>query len=160
MNWDALFREQYPFLVRQAARILGNQSEGEDIAVEAFVRLMAERSAVRHYGGWLKRCVLHLALDRLRANHRRANREKLAGATPGADNQESRLIAEQEQARVRWILTRLPHRDAVLLMGRAEGCSYRELAEMAGIRLTSVGAMLAKAEERFKERYERHYGTR
>lgn len=157
---ESLFREHYSSLVRFAARILGAQAEAEDIAVEAFVRLIRERSTIRNRTAWLKQCVVNLALDRLRSNHRRTARERQCPPAPDAGSPETELIAAQEQARVRFVLSTLSHRDAVLLLGRADGHSYHELAELAGLRLTSIGATLAKAQKHFKEKYQHYYGTR
>ncbi len=43
---------------------------------------------------------------------------------------------------------------ATLLMLRAEGLSYQELAATLRLHPASVGTMLARAEERFKREYE------
>jgi 2-iminoacetate synthase ThiH len=44
---------------------------------------------------------------------------------------------------------------ATLLMLRAEGLSYQELAATLRLHPASVGTMLARAEEKFKREYER-----
>jgi DNA-directed RNA polymerase specialized sigma24 family protein len=43
----------------------------------------------------------------------------------------------------------LPPRDRLLLLLRAQGLSYRDIAAAAGIRPTSVGRLLARAVDRW-----------
>jgi len=44
---------------------------------------------------------------------------------------------------------RLPERDRLLLLLRAQGLSYREIADAARIRPASVGRLLARAVDRW-----------
>ena len=46
------------------------------------------------------------------------------------------------------ILARLPDRDRRLLLLRASGLSYQEIAEMTGLRRSSIGRLLARATRR------------
>ncbi len=148
---ELLFRENYPAIVRHAIRVLGNLAEAEEIASEAFIRLMREKREVRDRVAWLKKCVLHLALDKLRSNRRRNRREQHALRSGEPANPESDLILQEQQKQVRHVLSSLSNQDAVLLLARAEGASYQEAAELAGVRITSTGAKLARAERRFKK---------
>ncbi|MBL8242246.1 MAG: sigma-70 family RNA polymerase sigma factor [Bryobacterales bacterium] len=157
-DFELLFRENYSAVVRHAQRVTGNLAEAEELASEAFVKLMRERQQIRDRVGWLKKCVLFMALDRLRANERRDNRERRAAPPNHPGNPESDAILQQRQRQVRQVLSSLSTQDAVLLLARADGASYQEAAELAGIRVTSTGAKLARAERRFKERYEEMYG--
>ena len=56
------------------------------------------------------------------------------------------------------MLSALKPRDAQLLLLRADGMSYRELALTLGIQLGSVGSILARAEHEFERRYRARYG--
>ena len=49
----------------------------------------------------------------------------------------------------------LPSRDRLLIALRAQGLSYREIAEAAGVRATSVGQLLARALDRLNGRLTR-----
>ena len=154
---ESVFREQYPSLVRYAARVLGNLPEAEEVASDAFLKLMRESGGIRNQRGWLKQITLHLALDKLRSNQRRGRRERSVECGTSGDPERD-LSAAEEQARVRRVLAALPDQDAGLLLGRAEGSSYQELAEGLGLRVTSIGTMLARAERRFRTQYEVLYG--
>ena len=46
-------------------------------------------------------------------------------------------------------LALLPERDAALLVMRADDVSYREIAAAIGVAPTSIGPLLARAQQRF-----------
>ena len=55
---------------------------------------------------------------------------------------------------MRRALDRVPERDRHLLLLRAEGYSYREIAAALQIQETSVGTLLARAKRAFRDNYE------
>jgi len=59
--------------------------------------------------------------------------------------------------RVRAVLARLKRRQAMILLLRYDGFSYREIAEIVGVVPGSVGTLLARAERAF-EREARRLG--
>jgi DNA-directed RNA polymerase specialized sigma24 family protein len=59
---------------------------------------------------------------------------------------------------VREVLGSLKPRDAQLLLLRASGLAYRELAATLGMEVGSVGTMLARAEAEFERKFRARYG--
>ncbi len=158
-DFESLFKDLYPLAVQSAMRVLGNRGEAEESAAEAFVKLFRLRKSVENPAGWVRRCVLYLALDRLRATHRRDKREQcVARSHEAPDNPESASAMEQRRRQVRSVLAEMPDREAAILLARADGDSYRELAEWVGVNPSSVGTLLARAQRQFQERYEQRYG--
>ena len=49
-------------------------------------------------------------------------------------------------------------RDAQILLLRAEGLAYRELAETVGVQASSIGTLLARAEAEFERKFRIRYG--
>ena len=68
------------------------------------------------------------------------------------------MLAEERRVRVRSVLGTLKPREAQLLLLRASGLAYRELAGTLGIEAASVGTMLARAEAEFERRFRARYG--
>ena len=68
------------------------------------------------------------------------------------------LLREERRARVQAVLATLKPRDAQLLLLRANGLAYREVAETLGIQASSVGTLLARAEAEFERKFRAHYG--
>ena len=52
---------------------------------------------------------------------------------------------------MRAALERLDARDRELLLMREEGFSYKDMAESVGVRATSIGTLLARAQKRFTD---------
>lgn len=70
--------------------------------------------------------------------------------TPSApDGPERHLDRLEDRNRARAALDRIPSRDREILLMRYEGFSYREIARAVDVAHTSVGTLLARAEERF-----------
>jgi len=160
--FDAIFRAHYPRVVGLLARLTGDRGEAEEIAADVFCKLARRGEADGDPAPWLYRVASNAGLDALRSNSRRRRREESAAAerwrTDASDNALDEVLREERRARVREILASLKPRDAQLLMLRAEGLPYRELAEALGIQASSVGTLLARAEAEFERRYRSRYG--
>ena len=109
---------------------------------------------------WLCRVATNQAVNDLRSESRRVAREArhanetAAVATDGIA--ESNLRAER--ALVRDVLLALPERSRDLLVLRAEGFRYHEIATALGVAPGSVGTLLVRAERAFRETYEARRG--
>ena len=68
------------------------------------------------------------------------------------------MMREERRARVQEVLRDMKPRDAQLLLLRAEGLAYRELAETVGVQASSVGTLLARAEAEFERKFRARYG--
>jgi RNA polymerase sigma-70 factor (ECF subfamily) len=162
---ELLFREHYARMVGMLARLTGDRAHAEEIAADVFHKL-SRRPALLHGPGdltaWIYRVATNAGFDALRTNSRRRKREESAGelgihAAAAPDALEA-LLAEERRVRVREVLGSLKPRDAQLLLLRASGVPYRELAATLGIETGSVGTMLARAESDFQKKYRARYG--
>jgi RNA polymerase sigma-70 factor (ECF subfamily) len=149
-----LFERHYPSLVWYLQGRLGDRDLAEDLAQEAFVRLLD--NPPREPDAWLYVVAGNLARDAQRSEGRRARHlsivdapERLAAAADPAPGAEAAMCAAEESALVRATLAMLPERDAALLVMRADGVSYREIAAAIAVAPTSIGPLLARAQERF-----------
>jgi RNA polymerase sigma-70 factor (ECF subfamily) len=73
------------------------------------------------------------------------------------DPEAAREVTEQ-RTRVRNVLATLRSKDAQLIALRAEGLSYEELAQALQIKPASVGTILRRAHESFRQEYIKRYG--
>lgn len=156
-----LFEREYPSLVRFLYRHLGDVDQAEDLAQDAFVRLLDQRP--RNPRAWLFTVALNLARDAMRGESRRAShlrlvaREYEAASVP---DPEELTVRDETVRSVLHVLDMLPERDRTLLLLWEERLTYREIAEAVGVAPSSVGPLLARAQRRFLERYDqpRHDG--
>lgn len=154
MDFDALFDDAYPPLVRYCQRLTGDSDIAEDVAQEAMVRLFANQvdgplPAVR---AWLFKTATHLIRDRYKVeeNRRRLLQENPVTPSP-VEGPERSFERKVDQELARRALEHLPQRDREMLVLRYEGFSYKEIADMVDVAATSVGTLLARAERRFVE---------
>lgn len=161
-RFDELFQRFYPQLFGLAYRLLGDQQETEDTLQEAFLKLAGARVREQpdeEVGAWLRRVVLNLGANRLRARRRAQARlervgvlELALGAGP-TDGPLSGLLQREAQAAVRRALAGVPERQRDCLLLRHSGYSYAEIAATLGVAVGSVGVLLARAERAFREVY-------
>jgi len=145
-----LFREHGSAVYRFAAVLLRHHQDAEDVLQETFLKLLrhlAGGGRTDNVRGWLFTVAAHAARDRQRRRGRWIPWTfKHDSAVPPA-----RLLDEDGRLTViRQTLLRLSERDRLLLVLRAQQLSYREIACAAGIRVSSVGALLARAMDRWE----------
>lgn len=159
-RWRAVFLDAYPGLMRHLTFLLGDRAAAEDIAQEAFLRLFDRPP--RNGGdpkAWLHVVAARLAYNYLRAERRRQAREDAAWSDPAlAPRAAGEPGASGEADVVRAALARLQPRDRMLLLLRAAGRPYQEIAPALGVRPSSVGTLVARASERFRRAYAREAG--
>jgi len=164
--FEALFLEHYPRVVGVLVRLVGERPRAEELANDVFWRAYRQHDLVNsqgNVGGWLYRTATNLGIDALRAAGRRRHYEGAAGRAMVESGDEAvdplgELLRAERQQRVRAVLARLKPGQAQILVLRASGLSYHELAEALGVKRGSVGTMLIRAEGEFQKRYLRLHG--
>jgi RNA polymerase sigma-70 factor, ECF subfamily len=145
-----LFERMYPVLVRFLYRRVWDVDQAEDLAQEAFVRLLDEQPPKPE--AWLFTVAGNLAKNAVRGDHRRSHRLSLiaAEAADGESIGADRVMVREETARhVREVLDTLSERDRTLLLLHQDGVPYKELAQVIGVKPSSVAPLLARARQRF-----------
>ena len=152
-HWDAVARAAY--------RITGDVDDARDAAQEAFILLHRKTpSADTALRAWLCRVATNQALNDLRSGSRRVAREARHAndATSAATDGIAESNLRAERALVRDVLLALPERSRDLLVLRAEGFRYHEIATALGVAPGSVGTLLVRAERAFRDTYEARRG--
>ena len=156
---EELFRARYATIARVIANIVRDTARAEELAVEVFLRL-PRRGRVESDAtdAWLYRTAVRIGLDELRREGRRRRYERLLTFFRGQPTPEDIRVAGERRERVRVVLGTLRARDAELLLLRAGGLSYQELAEALSLHAASTGTLLARAQQSFRKEYIRRYG--
>jgi RNA polymerase sigma factor (sigma-70 family) len=153
-----LFHSHFHRLVRYLDRLSGDPELAADLAQEAFIKLHQRGSLPDHPEAWL----ITVAMNQFRnvrstsARRRRLLTAARAEATLGDPNLHPGQAAEaaDERDRVRAAIDRLGERDRQILLLRAEGYGYRDLAAALDLHEASIGTFLARAKRAFREAYE------
>ncbi len=147
--FEALFTAEYARVAGIANRVLADPHEAEDVAQEVFIDFHRLHSASAQYArAWLHRAAAHAALNRLRGSRRRQRREVAQAAediTQSIDPQKQVEINE-DRRQVRQALARMAPKPAAVLVLRASGLSYAEVAQALGVGTGQVGTLLRRAE--------------
>jgi RNA polymerase sigma-70 factor (ECF subfamily) len=152
-SFESLFRREYARVAAIAQRIVRDADEAEDVAQDVFVSFYRKHPADAGYApAWLHAAAAHTALNAIRSRERRGRREtsharefdRAVDPQHAAENTEMR-------AEVRAALARIDERAASLLALRYSGLSYDEIAAALGLRKSSIGTLLSRAEDAFRK---------
>jgi RNA polymerase sigma-70 factor (ECF subfamily) len=147
-----VFEWFYEPVYRYVRSIIGSAADAEDLAQEAFLRLytsLQNENRIGNVRSWLFRVAHNLAIDYLRTVRHldhdvpevwELREERL---DPG-ENAEQRLLEQEQRQRLRRAMIRLSPQERYCLELRAEGLSYREIAEVLGVSTSSVNTFLGR----------------
>jgi RNA polymerase sigma-70 factor (ECF subfamily) len=141
--------------IRLSERILLSQSEADDVAQEAFLRVWQHASRFdpgrARFKTWLYRIVLNLAIDRKRT--RVAEPIEAAHNKPSEDGSAlDHVIDRQERLAVQSALARLPDRQrAAIALFHLEGLSGREAALAMQLSEKGFESLLIRARKALKQ---------
>lgn len=142
--------------IRTADAVLGNSTDSDDIAQEAFVRVWKKASAfdptVARFTTWLYRIVVNLAIDRAR----RPRGEPIENAEHVKTDEPTALaniIAKEDASVVTECISQLPDRQrAALALFHFEGLSGRQAAEAMKMTEKAFESLLIRARTTLKQR--------
>lgn len=146
----SLHDQVFPELYRYAFFRLGDPHVAEDLAAEAFVRLLEAAQAGRgprsSARGWLFGTLRHMVDDHYRESYRRSGKpDPEAGPLVGSTPAES-LEAKEQRMMVRAAFSQLtPAQQDVLALRFGEECSLDETATLMGKNGNAVKALQFRA---------------
>lgn len=157
-SFKMLFYRHYDRVYGLLFRLVGNRGEAEDLTQEVFLKLYQEtfdRHRQHNVSAWLYRVATNEGYNAVRGRQRRWQRNVslLPDATDEPSDPASTVAQRETSARVRATLARLKRRDVQLLLLRQMDFTYAELAEVCGVAPGSVGTLLRRAADAFREAY-------
>ena len=156
--FEALFTAEYARVAGIANRVLADPQEAEDVAQEVFIDFHRLHSASAQYArAWLHRAAAHAALNRLRGSRRRQQREvaQAAEETTQSIDPQKQVEVNEDRRQVRQALARMAPKPAAVLVLRASGLSYAEVAQALGVGTAQVGTLLSRAESALRKEVSR-----
>lgn len=158
-RFEDLFEAEWPKVVRVAQRVLGDLPRAEDAAQEAFLsmyRRYGERLPERP-GPWLYAAAAHVALNALRSETRREQRERreyLATSQGASTDPSAQAERSEENRELRRAMARLKAHSAEILALRYGGLTYQEIAQTLAVPVSQVGTRLRRAEAALRKEME------
>ena len=153
-----LFEAHSRRLFRYLNRLAGDAELAADLVQETFIRLYQRGEPPDAPEAWLISVAMNLFRN-ASTTQRRRKRLLTVSRSEGAHSDaelrpDHQVLLEETSARVRAAVDGMPERDRHLLLLRAEGYSYREIAGALELNEASVGVLLARARRSFRDHYE------
>ena len=146
-DFEALFRVEYPSLVRELRLIVGDAELAEEVAAEAFVACWRDWSDVSAYdrpGAWVRRVALHQAGRR---RWRRGRRASVEGSHAGTGLIEQPLDLDLLDA-----LRQLPQPQRVaVVLHHLGGWPAADIAVVLGCAEATVRSHLRRGRQRLAD---------
>ncbi|MGZ5292208.1 MAG: SigE family RNA polymerase sigma factor [Actinomycetota bacterium] len=148
---DELYRAHAPDALRLAYLLTGDRALAEDLAQDAFVKVLARFHDLRNrdaFWWYLRRTVVNLSNSHFR--HRRVERTWLARqraddvAPPPTD------LGERDRIR-RALMTLRPEQRAAIVLRYYEDLSEADTAEALGVAVGTVKSMVSRGMERLRD---------
>ena len=159
-EFEARLLESSTLAFRVAFGVLRHRQDAEDVAQEAFVKAHRSFRQLRdreRFRAWLVRMTWRLAINRQRADRRRASRE-LEHAGPPTMPSPAELAASREWTALVWqAIDALPDKlRVVVVLAGIEGYDIREVALLLGLPPGTVKSRLFLARKRLHEHLQCH----
>ena len=155
--FEEVVRRNQQTALNVAYRFLGDSVLAEDVAQDAFLKILAGASRYKptaRFSTYLYNVVWHLCIDLYRKKRPEPLDARPDREHHGAGPVQTALAGEQ-QAVVREAVDSLPPRQRMtIVLKHFEGLSYEEIGRALDCSPTAVDALLVRAKRRLKDRLE------
>jgi RNA polymerase sigma-70 factor, ECF subfamily len=168
--FEKIIERHQALVVGTAARMLGSNSDVEDIAQQVFIRVW--KSARRYvprakFTTWLLKITRNLVFNELRRARRRA--QVPLQSDPGAEEiplkdetnpaPDASLLEDELQRAIEEAIMQLPESQRMaLVLRRYEQLSYEQIAEVLDLSVPAVKSVLFRARTELRSRLSKYLG--
>jgi RNA polymerase sigma-70 factor (ECF subfamily) len=170
--FEQIYRNHHRYVQMQARRVISDAHRAEDIAQEAFLRLVRQLLATDgqiKLRAWLHRTTTNLAIDEHRRSRtqqqyqeQRSPIDELQRTLDSGDRGHPEQEAESGEVRstIRQVIDTMPARyQAILALRELEGLDYISIARTMNLSVSAVESLLFRARRRFTEVYQEVAGV-
>jgi len=140
------YRDHYPKLFRIAAKMLQDPEGAKDVVQDVFTAYyfaMSNEKVIRDTKNWLVRSTINKGIDYKRKAARNVTIESTLPETNESTQDEASDILNA--------IAHLNEKEQMLVVLYSEGYSYKEIAEMTGRKLPSIGKTLSRIMQKIKK---------
>lgn len=158
-EFTSMVRNERPRLVRMASRLLGSESEAEDVAQSALLKLWTMRDEIpniRTVEAYATIVVRNLCLDTMRSRSVRnaAPIDEVLPQASGEPTPEEHLEQSDSVDQVGRILAMLPlQQQSIMRMRHVEGLEIDEIARIMDMTEVNVRVILSRGRQRVREMF-------
>ena len=132
--------------------MVADGADVSDILQDVFIDLYGKLNnghEIRHPKSWLYKATCNKCIDRIRKQKRLQNLDTAGNITIAEESLEKQDLS----IALKKALLKMKPRDRMLAVLYSEGLSYKEMAEITGIRFVSVGKLLARTLEKLGKNF-------
>ena len=145
-EFEKTYQSYYPKLFRIATKMLKATEDAKDVVQDVFTAYyfaMNNEKVIRDTKNWLVRSTINKGIDYKRKMARTVTMEN-----PLPDTKES---LQDEASDILNAIAHLNEKEQTLVILYSEGYSYKEIAEMTGRNLPSIGKTLSRIMDKIKK---------
>jgi RNA polymerase sigma-70 factor (ECF subfamily) len=145
-KFEKTYRSYYPKLFRIAAKMLQDTEGAKDVVQDVFTAYyfaMNNEKVIRDTKNWLVRSTINKGID-----YKRKTARTVAMESPQPESNET---PNDETSDILNTIAHLSEKEQTLVVLYSEGYSYKEIAEMTGRNLHSVGKTLSRTLYKIKK---------
>lgn len=160
--FEAIFRRYVSRVYRRAVKLVGNESDAEDVVQEVFLAVYEKAKTFRGesaFSTWLYRLTVNMALTKLRRRKkeeetpfddylprfREDGHHQVRPVVDWSEGIDKLLVNKEFQGVVREAIDSLPPVDKAVLLSDLDGFSNLAIAEALGLSVQAVKARLHRA---------------
>lgn len=147
MIFEELYKHNYEPIFKFCFRFLNSREKAMDVVQDTFLKLFEQMNKGEYHienpKAWLYKVAGNKCLNLIGTMNRQNEINKqLDFLSHENSNPESQFISEENKLRVRGAISDLVPQNQMLLLLYQDGLSYKEMSEVTGIALNSIGKTL------------------
>lgn len=154
-TFEHTYQEHFPMIHRLAAGIVRDEWLIQDLVQEVFVKFYLQLKAgekIDFPKTWLYKVALRDSLNLLEKQRRTDPLDNVQHfAIDNGDLIETKLEEQENKLQIQHAIGLLKDNERALILLYSEGLSYKEISEISGVKLNSVGKLLSRALEKLKQ---------
>ncbi len=152
--FEDIYRQHYTMIYRLVLKFITDRHEAEDIVQDVFMKLYVEfcdQRAVEYPKTWLYRVATNTCINAVsRRREFCAIDSQAVHSLTNDENVTGQLEAGEQRKMIHQALSRLENQERIIIVLYSEGLSYKEIAEVSGMKFTSVGKTISRTLDKLK----------
>jgi RNA polymerase sigma factor (sigma-70 family) len=142
-QFDKIYSDNYRLIFNVVHKMVPDKDDASDLVQEVFINLyqsLKNSAKIEYPRSWLYKVTVNRCIDFAR---KKPKYEKIELCSNLKEEDNSPEINEKETI-IRLAMAKLKKDESVLAILYSEGLSYKEIAEITGLRFSSVGKTLSR----------------
>ncbi len=157
--FNTVYLENKELIFRLCQAFLGHSAEVEDLFQEIFLKVWNNLESFKgdsKISTWIYRIGTNTALLYRKRKARRGEREKSLDNLPSVASSEQhqldRARIDQQFQQLLSLIAKLEDVDRIIITMVLEGFSYKEIAEVSGLKISNVGVKINRIKNRIRKK--------